>query len=190
MVANLTMHHTMVNLIHRGQHFHLAPLLQISYLMIQMANQDSFNHAVILPELQSKDSILAIHYTLESLGFSGNIITTPQLKIAYSSDKISWSILPTSVQDSTNRTVAALTKPDGYYAIVQSGSTYSAGISNILGADTKVETRKVEGVEDTLDLEVPSVEKVVEEKAPSEPIVEEQPPSIFERVNSFIKGLF
>jgi hypothetical protein len=40
------------------------------------------------------------------------------LKLAYSADGITWKILPTSVVDTKNHTVAALHKIGGYYMIV------------------------------------------------------------------------
>jgi hypothetical protein len=101
----------------------------------------------ILPALQSKPSIISLSYTQKDLippGDSTHPFSPKSLKLAYSSDGKVWSIIPSSVVDISNKTVAAIHKLGGYYMIAS-----SAGLS--AGALTKEEQftlSKVEGKED------------------------------------------
>jgi hypothetical protein len=75
----------------------------------------------ILPALQSKPSIISLSYTSKDLippGDSTHPFSPMSLKLAYSSDGKTWTILLTSVVDPTNKTVAAIHKLGGYYMIV------------------------------------------------------------------------
>ncbi len=85
--------------------------------------------AIIIPELQSKPSIIGMSYTHEDLTPPGQIYTRfaeAQLKLAHSIDGSVWRIMPTSVVDPVNNTVAALEKIGGYYMIVASCGRSSA----------------------------------------------------------------
>jgi len=77
--------------------------------------------AIIIPELQSHPSIIALGYSLSDLippGSPNKPFKASGLKLAHSLDGSTWSILSTSVVDTSNRTVAALHKVGGFYMIV------------------------------------------------------------------------
>ena len=83
--------------------------------------KDHFNQAKILPELQHKPSIIALSYTENNLINPGDLkhpFKEERLKLAFSTDGQYWVILPTSVVDKVNNTVAALDKIRGYYMII------------------------------------------------------------------------
>lgn len=77
--------------------------------------------AKIIPSLQKKSSIVALSYSTEHLTPVGQPKKkyNPKLfTLATSADGKTWKLLPSSVVDTVNRTVAALDKPCGYYMIV------------------------------------------------------------------------
>lgn len=76
---------------------------------------------IIIPELQTKDSIIALKYTDSDLippGEPDTRFSEETLKLAYSLDGINWQIMSSSVVDTANNTVAALGRVAGYYTIV------------------------------------------------------------------------
>jgi hypothetical protein len=78
-----------------------------------------FNNAKIL--YPNKPSIFAIRYEKSQL----DNLPESSLKLAYSADEgKTWKILPTSVLDKKNRTVAALTKKGGHYMLVAGYGSY------------------------------------------------------------------
>jgi hypothetical protein len=77
--------------------------------------------AKIIPELQNKPSIIAFSYTDKDLippGKPKSSFNPKKLQLAHSLDGVTWKILPTSVVDTKNHTVAALHKIGGYYMVV------------------------------------------------------------------------
>jgi len=83
--------------------------------------KDHYNKARILPSIQRKPSIVALSYTESDLIIAGNPkkkFNEKLLQLAFSSDGKYWTILPTSVVDVVNNTVAALHKVGGYYMVV------------------------------------------------------------------------
>lgn len=81
------------------------------------------NHspAKIIPELQSKNSIIVLKYDDTYLippGFPNTKFVETKLKLAHSFDGKYWTILSSSVVDTINNTVAAVGKVGGYYMIV------------------------------------------------------------------------
>lgn len=77
--------------------------------------------AKIIPELQEKNSIIALKYKKSDLvppGFPNTKFSELKLKIAHSLDGKTWTTLPTSVVDPITNTVAAIDKIGGYYMIV------------------------------------------------------------------------
>lgn len=83
--------------------------------------KDFHNKAKILPSVQTKSSIIILTYTdadLAILGKPGKKFNPKNLKLGYSQDGVNWTILPTSVVDTINHTVAALHKIGGYYVIL------------------------------------------------------------------------
>lgn len=76
---------------------------------------------MIIPELQKKESIIALKYTDSNLippGEPDTKFNETTLRLAHSMDGINWQIIPSSVVDTVNKTVAALAKVAGYYTIV------------------------------------------------------------------------
>jgi hypothetical protein len=97
----------------------------------------------ILPALQSKPSIISLSYTSKDLippGDPTHPFNPKSLKIAYSSDGKVWTIIPSSVVDISNKTVAAIHKLGGYYMIVY--QPYSSALTNqkpsVQGVTTEV----------------------------------------------------
>jgi len=77
--------------------------------------------AAIIPELQTKPSILSISFDEADLippGQPTKQFQPTSMRLAYSSDGVNWRILDSSVVDTTNQTVAAVTTVGGYYTIV------------------------------------------------------------------------
>lgn len=77
--------------------------------------------AIISYSLQKNDSILSISYSEDDLfptGFPGSRFDEKSLKIAYSDDGVVWKILPGSVVDTENNTVAVVGKVGGFYMIM------------------------------------------------------------------------
>ena len=73
------------------------------------------------PSLLSKSSILILSYTDADLVPSGDVnhpFSPNSLKLAYSPDGINWKIIPNSVLDTKNHTIAVVQKIGGYYMIV------------------------------------------------------------------------
>ena len=76
--------------------------------------------SIIIPEIQHKPSIIALKYEDKDLippGRPNFKFSELKLKLAHSVDGINWRILPTSVVDPINKTVAAIDKIGGYYTI-------------------------------------------------------------------------
>lgn len=76
---------------------------------------------MIIPELQDKPSIIALKYNDHELippGEPNTKFNKQTLKLAHSLDGINWQIIPSSVVDTANNTVAAIAKVAGYYTIV------------------------------------------------------------------------
>ena len=79
--------------------------------------------ALIIPELQSKPSIISLSYTIPDIVPLGDIshpFNPQNFKIAHSFDGLKWTILSESVVDRVNMTVATVNKVGGYYMIVSS----------------------------------------------------------------------
>ena len=77
--------------------------------------------ARIIPDIQEKPSIVALSFKDLDLIPPGQPrfkFNPTLLKLAYSTDGSLWKILPSSVVDITNHTVAALHKVGGYYMVV------------------------------------------------------------------------
>lgn len=77
--------------------------------------------AIIIPDLQKKDSIIAFKYTDNDLippGVPNSKFVETKLKLAHSLDGKNWTVIPSSVVDPINNTVAGLGKVGGYYMIV------------------------------------------------------------------------
>lgn len=86
-----------------------------------------FNNAKIIKP--NKPSIIAIKYTKEQVGK----LPEKTLKIAYSSNEgKTWRTLPTSIVDTTNRTVAALSNVTGRYMIVAGWGYYTASQTTVI----------------------------------------------------------
>lgn len=153
--------------------FHIGMMWQVSDVY-DLWFKSFFNNAKIL--YPDKPSIFAISYEKSQLGK----LPEASLKLAYSSDEgKTWKILPTSVLDKNNKTVAALTKNGGYYMLVAGygGYTVSYGSQQAeMVSDKKIE------------------EKIIkEEKKAAPPIITpEQSPappakkSFFQKVVDFI----
>lgn len=74
-----------------------------------------FNDARILPEVISAPFLLAFRYDPAKLEPN---LPEGNLKLAYSEDGEVWKVLPNSVLDMVNKTVAVVTKQGGYYMLV------------------------------------------------------------------------
>lgn len=122
--------------------------------------------AIIIPELQHKPSIIALGYTSTDLTPPGQHNTTfdpARFKLAHSLDGAIWQVLPTSVVDTTNRTVAALHKVGGFYMIVAGCNGQQSFSSNktVLGATaiSNQDLDTVEAVSPTIEVTPKSVVK-------------------------------
>jgi len=76
---------------------------------------------VIVSSIQDKPSIIALKYTDSDLippGEPDTIFDSNKLRLAHSTDGLNWQIIPSSVVDTTNKTVAAIARVGGYYTIV------------------------------------------------------------------------
>ncbi|MFC1710248.1 Kelch repeat-containing protein [Patescibacteria group bacterium] len=76
---------------------------------------------VIIPDLQTKSSIIALKYEKKDLllhGYANTFFPEKNLKLAHSIDGITWRILPNTVLDIENNTVAVVSKVGGYYTIM------------------------------------------------------------------------
>lgn len=96
--------------------FQVSPVYEIYY-------SSFFNDAKILSVLYAQPIILAIPYQTQDLlitGLPGKSFNQKNLKIAFSTDKKTWKILPRSVVDLANKTVSVLDKPNGFYMLVAS----------------------------------------------------------------------
>jgi len=94
--------------------------------------------AIIIPSLQEKPSNLALSYTDTDLtppGDPKHPFSPSTLKLAHSSDGITWKILQHSVVDAVNHTVAVIDTIGGYYVIV---STTKKGTNTIETAPLSV----------------------------------------------------
>lgn len=80
-----------------------------------------FNDAKVLPQVIAHPFILALKYDLATLDPN---LPVANLKLAYSADEgKTWSLLPDSVLDRANQTVAVLTKKGGHYMLVSGYTT-------------------------------------------------------------------
>lgn len=149
--------------------------------------KDFYNDAKILQPLQSKPSIVSLSYTSDMLkinGKPGDVFGPDQLKLAYTSDLKKWTILPSSVVDSVNRTVSAVDTIGGYYTIVAlpNGRRVSSAIN--------YESDKVLSVSDTQEAE-PQVLPMKEKRSmPEENKPIDQSTTLFDRIVSVIRKVF
>ncbi len=125
----------------------VGPLFEIWYKTHRQ--YEDKDPAIIIPSLQTKPSIISLSYTdgdLDIPGQPGKRYNPNTFKLVYSPDAITWSILPNSVVDTTNKTVSAIHKIGGYYMIVSTTDSASFSTSttqsNTLGVEDykKVET--------------------------------------------------
>lgn len=142
--------------------------------------------AIIIPELQTKPSIIALSYKDTDLSPQGKVsqrFLESQLKLAHSLEGSVWRIMPSSVVDPINNTVAALEKLGGYYMIVAScgGRTGRAFTPSTLG-------------ETTINDDVTPVEKVTSpviknESMPksAQPVVKTE--SFFQKVTKVVRKI-
>ncbi len=103
----------------KGTYWQIGKVQQIWYKAYPPLGSDK-EPARIIPELQKKQSIVALSYSEADLippGKPKSKFNSKVLKIAFSVDGKTWKILPTSVVDTKNYTVAALHKIGGYYVI-------------------------------------------------------------------------
>lgn len=83
--------------------------------------KDFYNDAVIIQALQSKSSIITLGYSpnlLAIAGKPGTFFSESRLRLAYSADNKTWSIMSSSIIDQNANTVSAVDKIGGYYALV------------------------------------------------------------------------
>jgi len=101
-----------------GTYWQLGKLQEVWYKTYPPSGHDP---ARIIPELQSKPSIIAFKYTVNDLipvGRPNAVYNPTKLKIAHSLDGKNWKILKNTVVDTTSFTVAVVEKVGGYYMIV------------------------------------------------------------------------
>ena len=101
----------------------LTRISNVSEIWYKAYPPEGYQAAKIIPELQKKPSILSLSYTG----------TYKNLKIAHSLDGKIWKILPNSVMDTKNKTVATITKIGGYYTLVSPSYT----TKTVLGETTE-----------------------------------------------------
>jgi len=113
--------HNLLSLLSAGRTlWQIGKIQQIWYKAYPPRGSDK-DPARIIPELQSKPSIIALSYKDIDLippGKPRSRFNSKTLKLAHSLDGITWKVLPTSVVDTVNHTVAALDRVGGYYVIV------------------------------------------------------------------------
>ena len=136
--------------------------------------------------MQTKPSIIALSYKDTDLtppGRASQKFAESQLKLAHSIEGAVWRIMPTSVVDPVNNTVAALEKLGGYYMIVAScgGTTARTFAPSTLG-------------ETTINDDVTPVEKVTSpviknESMPksAQPVVKTE--SFFQKVTKVVRKI-
>lgn len=76
---------------------------------------------VIIPSIQDKPSIIALKYSNSDLippGAPKTKFDENKLRLANSTDGINWQVISSSVVDTENKTVAAISRVGGYYVIV------------------------------------------------------------------------
>lgn len=155
--------------------------------------KDYYNGANVLPELQNKPSIISLRYEDTDLLFSGGGFPEESLRLAFSPDGISWKILPTSVVDTINNTVAALHKPQGYYMIVGT-FTQSYRVPSTYAFTPAEEVDKNEATEDIAQDAKKEMEKkrAAENNPSSDESTTEagKPVSLIDKVFQFIKKIF
>lgn len=99
-------------------YWQVSNIQQINYKAYPVSGKTA---PVIIPELQAKDSIIALKYIDSNLippGEPDTKFNENTLRLAHSLDGINWQVIPSSVVDTVNNTVAALTRVAGYYTIV------------------------------------------------------------------------
>lgn len=143
--------------------------------------------AIIIPELQSHPSIIALGYSPSDLippGSPDNPFNPSGLKLAHSLDGVSWGILSTSVVDTSNRTVAALHRVGGFYMIV-------AGCQNQRFIQPVVESYTLGASDEKLDVVEKAVNPVLDVIKPTVSLEPEKTrrPSLLQQGVKFIKGL-
>lgn len=142
--------------------------------------------AIIIPELQRKPSIIGLSYReidLISAGNPSQRFLESRLKLAHSIDGSVWRIMPTSVVDPINNTVASLEKVGGYYMIVascRSGSARTFAPSTLGESTVSEDAHPVEKVTD------PVIKKEVAEQ-PTQPVVKTE--SFFQRVTKVVRKI-
>ncbi len=116
--------------------YHIGNFWQVSDIY-DLWLRSFFNDAKILkPE---KPSIVALKYTKNQLGS----LPEKSLKLAFSTNQgKTWKILPTSVLDKNNQTVAGLTKVGGYYMLVAGYGRYKVDYGTKKAH--KVKNKKIE----------------------------------------------
>ncbi len=142
--------------------------------------------AIIIPELQVKPSIIALSYKDTDLTPPGNAsqrFLESQLKLAHSMEGAVWRIMPTSVVDPINNTVAALEKLGGYYMIVAScgGTTARTFVPSTLGETTINEDAAP--AEDTISPEI----KKEKASKPAQSTVKTE--SFFQKVTKVVRKI-
>lgn len=115
----------------------VGQILQIWY-KAYAPKGSSLEPARIIPSLQKKTSIVSLSYKdadLMKLYQSYPSFSPKSLKLAFSPDGKSWSILSSSVVDAKNKSVAAIQKIGGYYSIVYplGGGGNSSSFAPVLG---------------------------------------------------------
>lgn len=104
----------------QGTAWQVGNIQDIWYKAFSPENSDLEN-AKIIPDIQKKNSILALSYTDQDLypaGHTENPFTPDSLKLAHSLDGENWAVLDYSVVDSVNKTVSIYDTIGGYYMIV------------------------------------------------------------------------
>ena len=151
--------------------------------------------AIIIPDLQKKQSIIALSYNPRDLtppGQPNKRFNSKKLSLARSIDGITWKILPTSVVDQENGTVAALDKVGGFYMIV-SGCQGGYAQGSSLGVSTS--PLKVAPSMTNQDLPLPSKKvqpRPTEVTTPMKnvtPTKSNQDQSLFQRISSFLQSV-
>jgi len=99
-------------------YWQVAHIQQVYYKAYPAIGKEA---AIINPDIQNKASIIVFQYTDLDLIPPGQLntkFTESKLRLAHSTDGLNWQIMPSSVVDTANNTVAAIGRVGGYYAIV------------------------------------------------------------------------
>ncbi|NLG06478.1 MAG: hypothetical protein GX559_02135 [Candidatus Pacebacteria bacterium] len=101
-------------------YWQIGNIQQMFYKAYPVAGKEA---PVIIPEIQHKSSIIALKYNKSQLippGEPNTKFSELKLKLAHSMDGVNWRVMPNSVVDPINNTVAVIDKLGGYYVIVAS----------------------------------------------------------------------